>query len=425
MMINREIVKRISRMVEDEEDATIKLIRDLISFPSIPGKEKECAEFCANKLREIGLQVDMWEPDIEELKRSPGFSPVEMNYKGRPNVVGILKGEKGGRSLLFNGHTDVIPPGPLEFWRHHPWKGEIEDGKIYGRGACDMKGGIAAMIKAVECVKNLGLSLKGDLIVECVVDEENGGNGTLASILRGYRADAGIFCEGWGKNKIVIGHRGATAYRITLTGQTAPVGRRGEVVNIIAKMAKICEALKSLETCRLASLSHPLYERYLNYVPILIGKIQGGFWRCAVPLKCTIEGTIGLLPGEDLRKVQGSVRKYIQKVSEGDPWLKNNPPKVEFPSHYIEPCDIPCNHPLVQTLQRISKEATGEEPEILAVNCGADQRLRILYGQTPSVQFGPGGGNSHGPDEYVLISEVLTCVTVLALTILEWCGYKR
>lgn len=141
------------------------------------------------------MTVDIWEPDINELKKHPGYVPTTQNYKDRPNVVGFQKGKGSGRSLLFNGHVDVIPPGPLSAWEHNPWSGEVENGKLYGRGSSDMKSGLAAMTMALDAIIESGITLKGNVILEYTIDEEFTGNGTLACVQRGYKADCGIVCE--------------------------------------------------------------------------------------------------------------------------------------------------------------------------------------------------------------------------------------
>ena len=177
--------------IDREKNQIVEFLRDLIKFPSVTGDEGEIQKFIHSKLKKMGLTVDVWEPDLTILKNHPAFVAVSKGYEGRPNVVGVLRGAGGGKSLLLNGHVDVIPAGAPEAWTHNPWSGDVAEGRIYGRGASDMKSGLAAMTMAVESILQSGIRLKGDLILEYTVDEELSGNGTLACVIKGYRADGG------------------------------------------------------------------------------------------------------------------------------------------------------------------------------------------------------------------------------------------
>ena len=175
-----EIERQVLDSIDQRRDAIIAFLKELISFPSVTGDELEIQRFLACKLEMMGLQVDVWEPDHEALKKHPAYVPSERGYANRPNVVGLYKGSGGGRSLLFNGHVDVIPAGPADSWEHPPWAGEKQGSRIYGRGASDMKSGLDAMTMAMGALLYLKIRLKGDVILEYTMDEEATGKGTLA-----------------------------------------------------------------------------------------------------------------------------------------------------------------------------------------------------------------------------------------------------
>jgi acetylornithine deacetylase len=162
---------RVLRRIQEDADDIASFTRELVRAPSVFGAEQKAQEIVARKLGELGLVVDVWEPDVGELSKHPGFTKVPAGYGNRPDVVGILKGSGGGRSLILNGHIDVVSPEPVQAWTHDPWAGVIENGHLYGRGACDMKGGLAAMIYAVKAIHELEV-LKGDIFVESVIEEE-------------------------------------------------------------------------------------------------------------------------------------------------------------------------------------------------------------------------------------------------------------
>ena len=189
------VEERVTEWIDQQRGAILDFLRQLVAIPSVTGSELEVQTFISRKLEGMGLHVDRWEPDIEELSKHPAYLPPEKDYRNRPNVVGVYKGRGGGRSLLFNGHVDVIPSGPEDTWIHPPFGAKVEGTRVYGRGASDMKSGLAAMTMALDAVLHLGVRLKGDVILEYTMDEEATGNGTLACVTRGYKADAGICCE--------------------------------------------------------------------------------------------------------------------------------------------------------------------------------------------------------------------------------------
>src|SRR5436309_1239277 len=190
--MSASVTEKLLQSIDDSRDRAISFLRQMIAIPSVTGDEAKIQKFLADYMGKIGLDVDLWETDWEELKKHPGYRPVDRGYEGRPNIVATLKGTGGGRSLLLNGHTDVIPVGGGEGWSDDPWSATIKNGRIYGRGSADMKSGVASHIMAVECLLAAGLKTKGNVYINVVVDEEVSGHGTLDTVIRGYKASAGI-----------------------------------------------------------------------------------------------------------------------------------------------------------------------------------------------------------------------------------------
>lgn len=414
------LARWIDRKVEEKREEIVRLCCDLIRIPSVTGKEGKIQEFVAGYLEKMGLEVKTWDPDILTLKKHSGYIDTGQAYKGRPNVVGVYRGN-GGKSLLLNGHTDVVTPEPVEKWSHNPWGAEIAGGNIYGRGACDMKGGVAGMIMALQILMEMNLRPPGDVILEIVVDEEAGGNGTLASLIEGYRADAAIFTEPTGCN-IMPAHRGASFWRVYVDGKGAHGGIMHKGVSAIEKAMLVSEAIKELRESRnQKNNNHPLYKSYPVPVPLCIGKIKGGEWPSAVPEKCVLEGTIEFLPGEKLEEVRGEFEKAVSEVSRKDPWLKEHPPEIEWFGLNFEAAQIPLEHSLVRTLKQAYKGIMGKEPHILGFPAGCDMRLRVLHGKTPSLLFGPGDISfAHRIDEFIEIDELILFTKILTLNILAW-----
>jgi acetylornithine deacetylase len=415
------LARVISKKVERKKEEIVGFCRDLIRIPSVSGEEKEVQEFVAGYLRKMGLEVKMWDPDVSKMREHPGYVDTGADYKGRPNVVGIYRGKGKGRSLILNGHTDVVTPEPVKKWSYYPWGAEVFDNKIYGRGACDMKGGVTAMIKALEVLLELNLAPPGDIILEVVVDEEASGNGTLASLLEGYNADAAIFIEPT-SCKIMPAHRGASFWRIYVQGKGAHAGVMHKGISAVEKAMLIYKAMQRLGKIRNEKgKEHPLYSDYPVPAPLCVGKFNSGEWPSAVPEECRLEGTIEFLPGEKMEKVREEFEQAIEDTAEKDSWLREHPPEVEWFGLHFPAVEIPSEHPLVKTFKRAYTEINGEEAKVAGFPGGCDMRLRVLYSRTPSIVFGPGDiSSAHRIDEFIYIDELISFTKVLALGILEW-----
>lgn len=416
-----EVKKSVLQVVDQQKDEIVRFLQSLIRIPSVTGEEKEIQSFIAKRLEAMDLEVDVWEPDLERLKRHLGYVPVEMGYENRPNVVGVYRGMGGGRSLLFNGHVDVIPAEPRAAWRHDPWKGEIEGGKLYGRGASDMKGGLAAMTMALDCVIRAGVKLHGDVILEYVVDEEVSGHGTLDCVLRGYRADAGISCEA-GDLEVQPATTGSMWFEVKVQGKSASMSRIWEAVSAIEKGYRIHQAVSDYQTIRLMEKRHPLYPDPRGSLACFVGMFQSGTYPSSPPDICVIKGRMGVLPNEDPKGVQEDFIKYIESVAKTDPWLREHPPETRFTGYYAEPAEIPPDHPICEAVADSFDEAIGRKPVVKGHEGAADTRFLIKYGATPTVIFGPGTiTQMHATDEWIKVDDLITTVKVLALTIINWC----
>ena len=416
--------QRLLKQIDVNQDKSIKFLQQMVSIPSVTGDEAKIQKFLAEYLTKIGLEVDVWESDWEELKKHPGYIPVDRGYEGRPNIVAIWKGNGDGRFLLFNGHTDVIPVGNGEGWSDNPWSASIKNGRLYGRGSCDMKSGVASHIMAIENVIESGLKPKGDIYIDIVVDEEISGHGTLDTVIRGYKADAGISGEtsGLAVQPACIGR---IWFEIEIQGKPAGIQRRYEGVSGIELGYKITKAVEALEAKRVAKIKHPLYPKPIDAIPCMIGAFHSGNFPSSFPATCLLKGSMATVPGEDHEGVKQTLVEHIARVSAEDPWMNDHPPKVRFVGYDAQASEIPRDHPIVQVVCKNFKEITGRDPEISGRQGAADTRFLNLYGNTPTVIFGPGStAIMHSDDEYVSVADYQTAIKVMALTICDWCGVE-
>ncbi|KXA89582.1 hypothetical protein AKJ57_05150 [candidate division MSBL1 archaeon SCGC-AAA259A05] len=442
--MNDKLAKKITEKVEEKRDEVIKLAQELVKIPSESPNEQEIQEYTAEKLEKMGLEVDKWEIDLDKLSNHPGYIPPQdyhMDYSGRPNLVGKLEEEGEGRSLILMGHTDTVPVEKEEAWDHDPYGGEIDKDRIYGRGAVDMKGGVAANMIAIETIKELG-ELKGDVMIANVIEEELGGNGALSFAQEGYEADAGIYSEPSGESFIAVSNRGAQFFRITVPGRSVGIEERWNSPHAIKKAMKIFEAAEDHARMRRRKVKHlPSYDLYSfdlgeiedpelrkkaenferNVSPLSICKIEAGDWPSTLPTECVMEGSIECLPGEDIHEVKKEFKEYIQKICSEDAWLKENPPEIEWFGLWAESSAIEKNSPIVKTVQKNAKKV-GLSP-IPVGSGGSDLRCLTKYANTPSILYGPSGSSIHGVDEYLDIDSLIETSKVITLTVADWCGF--
>ena len=426
--MRNSIQNKLIKIIEKKRNDIISFAQNLVRIPSVntppDGEEKECQEFIASKLKMLDMNVDMFTPDeVSGIREHLYYNPGR-EYKDRPNVVGTYKGNGNGKSLLLTGHVDVVSPGDKNQWKHDPWGGAVEGGRIYGRGTTDMKGGLGTEIMAIECVKELGIQLQGDIIFASVVDEEFGGmNGSLACAARGYKADGGIMAE---PTSLMFfpGSAGGQQYRIKVKGKTAFEGEKHKGVSAIEKMYKVIHCLQDLEKKRdRKAKKHPLFSNYPIASPIAVISIRGGDpERGGIPDWCTIEVWHGAVPGETEDEVMGELKQWLKQSLADDPWLKANPVEIEPVIKWIDPCDIPIEHPIVKTASSAFYKVTGEKPEFAGMRGASDLSRFVICGETPMFIFGPGNSDTaHCPDESVSIENLIKATKVMALTILDWC----
>ena len=407
-----------------DTDGMLEYLCELIAVPSVGGEESAAQEHVAAKLQDLGLQVDKWEIDIEAVREHPSFSMAIEREEG-VGVVGTLEGEMNGRSLILNGHVDVVSPGDEGNWGHPPLEGTISDGRVYGRGAADMKGGLCCAVFAAKAIIDSGIRLGGRLMVESVIGEEDGGVGALATVLHGYGADGAVIMEPT-ELKVGPAHSGALSFRVTVPGRSAHACVREEGVSAIEKFIPIHNALMALEKERNEGVDDPLYSRYKTPYPINIGKVQGGNWPGSVAESLVFEGRIGVIVGEGVEEARSGLEETIAKTASGDPWLRDHTPSVEWRGYQFEPASISVEDPIVRTLGGAFTDATGAAPEVEGMTYASDMRHLINVGNTPTVLFGPGDvRRAHGPDEYVPVDELVKATRTLALTAMRFCGWEE
>src|SRR5215510_11202683 len=409
--------------VEGLDTFCIDLLRDLVRTPSITGQEQHAQSLVARRLTEMGLEVDSWRPTRNELEHHPAFSDDGFPLGDRPVVVARWRGsEAGARSLILNGHIDVVPTGDDSSWTDGPWSGAVRDGRLWGRGSCDMKGGLAAAITAVAALQRLGIRPRGDVLIESVIGEETGGAGTLATLLRGYRADAALILEPTRMSVCPIG-AGALSFRIHVRGRAAHGAMRLEGVSAVEKLHTVMRAIETCEQQRHARFHHPFFENGELVAPISIGRVQAGDWPSTVPETLIAEGRYGVFPGENSSEARQQFEQLIAQAANDDDWLCRNPPRVEWFEGQFEPGLTPSDAAIIGELAASHSDVCGRQAQTHGVPYGSDLRLFTNNGGMHAVLYGPGDVRvAHSLNEYVPLDEVRGVAKVVARVVANWCG---
>ena len=392
---------------------------DLVRIPSVTGSEEAVAAWAAAALRDAGLDVDEIAADPEAIRDDPAWPGQEMPRTTLPVLIGRAGRTArygAARRLILSGHLDVVPAGDPATWTADPWGAEIRDGELYGRGACDMKGGVAAIIAAVRTLEASGElgRLDGELLVVLVPSEEDGGQGTLAAIRAGATGDLAVIAEPSGLD-IVIAHAGAITFRLTVPGRAAHASRRREGVSALDKLWVISRALEMDETRRNAEETDPIMTALGMPYPTMIGIVNGGEWASTVLDRVVADGRYGVRLGQSDADAEAELRACIAAACAGDDFLRDHPVEVEITGARFGSARVAADHPLPVGLADAAESVTGRRPGLLGAPYGADMRLFVNVGRTPCVIFGPGDVRvAHSADEHVPLDEVETCATVLA-----------
>lgn len=431
-----EFEQRIVDEIAKRRDELVALASDLIGFDTTarayqaePARdEADLQEYVAERLRAAGAETDVWEPAPEDVAGSP-MVPPGFRFDGRPQMVARFPGAGNGRSLLFNGHIDVVTAEPRDRWTSDPLRAEVRDDKLFGRGACDMKGGIASMVFAAEILASLGYKLAGDLIVCTVTDEESTGAGGVAAVAHGVRADAGIVTE-CTNFEVQIACRGSLIPTITVAGRAGHAGRphphwqQGGAVNAIDKAGVVIEAMRRLETdWRLRTHEHHPHLSPGDIVPV---EIAGGEWIVSIPSSCRLVYHIAYQPAQaDAdgwgERVREEVTDWIRRACISDEWLAETPPTVEWAPD-VPAAEVAEDEPIV-SITAESVVNAGRPTKISGTDVWNDGATFTLGG-TPSITFGPGDGITAGHivDEYMPVADYVAAAQALALTAVRFCG---
>jgi acetylornithine deacetylase len=419
--------QHVLRALEADRAEMFELLAELVRIPSLGGSEHELSiqHTLAKRFASEGLEVDLWPLDVTVLQRDADFPGVEVERSEAWGLVGRLSLGEATKSLMFNAHVDVVPPGDLSTWADGaPFSGHVRDGRLFGRGACDMKGGLVAAWWALRTLRRAHPDLNGNLLLACVIGEEDGGLGTFGLLHRGWRADACVIPEPTGLD-LVPANAGALTFRLRIRGRATHASRRTEGVSALERFWPVWRALQDLEQSRNAEVD-PLMRRWPMPYGLSIGRVRCGDWASSVPDVLEAEGRLGVALDETPAAARRALEDAIAEACTGDAWLRDHPVEVEWWGGQFASGRLPTSSDLLDRMRRAHLAATepeGQPPAVWGAPYGSDLRLLTGLGGIPTLHYGPGDAAvAHGPNEYVPLEEVAIAARTLALFALDFLG---
>ncbi|WLW53093.1 ArgE/DapE family deacylase [Streptomyces sp. YU58] len=408
-----------------DEGAVARTLMELVAVPSVTGSaaESEIQHLLAGRLERLGLEVDLWAMDLAELLADPGFPGAEAARDEAWGLMGRTSDGGDGPVLVLQGHVDVVPAGDPGAWEGDPFVPRVTGDLVHGRGACDMKAGLAAHLAVLEAVRASGVRLRGQVAAHFVVGEEDGGLGAFGTLRRGHGGDACVIAEPTA-GTLITANAGALTFRITVNGKSAHASSREEGVSAIDAYLPLHRALARLEADRNRD-PDPLMAEYPIPYALSVGVLRAGDWASSVPDLLVAEGRLGVRLGEDPASARAEFERCVAAACAADPWLRAHPVSVTWPGGQFASGRLPAGHPLPDVIRSAHADVVGgPAPRERGAPYGSDLRL---YGGAgiPTVQYGPGDIRvAHSAREHVSVREVVAVARTLALTVLRTVGTK-
>jgi acetylornithine deacetylase len=413
------------------------LLVRLVEAPTTLGQEEAGQAVMEAAFADCGLAPRSIPLDADALRAAPGSSPFSWSVEGKRNVVAAWEppagagapvaggalaadGTRRGRSLILNGHVDVVPPASAALWSGDPFRARRDGDWLYGRGAGDMKAGLVAMTGAIRALRRLGVELAGRVELQSVVEEECTGNGALQCLLDGSRADACVITEPH-PDHFTVAQVGVLWFHVDVRGVPAHAARASTLgFNAIDAAYKLLGALRELEAELNADPPAP-YDGFAHPINLNPGIVTGGDWTSTVAAECTLSCRLGLYPGESPEQARARVEATIARAAAADPVLRDHPPAVRYDGFACEGAVVSHAEPVVRELAAAYERVHGAAPRLEATTATTDARHFVRHG-IPAICFGPRAEEIHGIDERVSLSSLAEVARVLASFVPMWCG---
>lgn len=423
-MPDAEARSRIAAAIDAGFGRQVEFLQDLVRFPSLRGREAPLQDWFARQMAARGYAVDRF--TLADVPDHPKMAPmVGVDPAGSVQVVAAHRPcNPTGRSLILQGHIDVVPEGPHEMWTHPPYAAVIRDGWMYGRGAHDMKAGVACMVFAMDAIRAAGFEPAADVYLQTVTEEESTGNGALATLLRGYRADAALIPEPTG-HTITRAQTGTIWFRLRVRGVPVHVAVAQDGTNAIMSAYALINALyEHTKALNAAARSNPWYAEIADPIKFNPGIIRGGDWASSTPAWCEVDCRIGLVPGTTPEQAMAGIEACVKEAAKGDSFMANNPPEIVWTGFRTDPYVLEPGSEAEAVLAAAHASVHGGEMPERRTTAVNDTRYYGLYFGIPGLCYGPKGEVAHGFDERTSIEDLRTCTRTIATFIADWCGLR-
>ncbi|SLN14920.1 ArgE/DapE family deacylase [Roseisalinus antarcticus] len=428
--MDQRLTARLADAVDAAFDDQTAFLAALTAHPSTRGNEQGAQTFMAEALAERGYTVDRWQIDVAAIRGLPGLSPVPEPYEDAVNVVASHHSRTGkGRSLILNGHVDVVPEGPKDMWTSAPFAPRIEDGWMWGRGAGDMKAGLSSNLFALDALRACGLAPAADVTFQSVVEEECTGNGALACLQRGYTADAVLIPEPFAET-LVTAQLGVIWFQVRLKGRPTHVAYAGTGANAIEAAIPLIQALHEMEARWNAPANRPADYAHMDHALNLnIGRIAGGDWTSSVPAWCVLDVRMAIFPGQGIEAAKAEIEEVIRDAARQDPFLRGAMPDIVYHGFHAEGYALSLDGSgtaaaAIGALKAAHGAVTGAELPRAPITATTDARFFGLHAGTPTLVYGPRAEAIHGFDERVDLESLRRVTKATALFIAGWCGLE-
>ena len=402
-----------------DESWLLDTLSGLIAIPSWEGRERGAQEYMAAVMNKLGMDVDVWEIDETGLGRHPDYT-TEIQRSDPLGVVGRARWGDGGRTLVLNGHVDVVPPGDRSRWATPPFEMVRKGGRVHGRGVVDMKGPLVAGLAGVRAVLASMATLRGSLLFQSVIGEEDGGLGTLASVLRGHVGDGAIVLEPTGLS-VATAQAGALNFRLTVPGRAAHGALRYEGVSALEKFMLVYQDLVDFERERNRGVDDPRLCHLPVPYPICVGTVRGGEWASTVPESIRAEGRFGVGVREDVTAARRALEARVAACCERDDFLRDNAARVEWWGGQFAPCETPPDAAIVRVARSVARDLGVGSDDVVGVPYGSDLRHLVNAGGTPGILFGPGDvAEAHRENESIGVDELVKGARAVALSVMRF-----
>jgi acetylornithine deacetylase len=423
--VPNDVMERLRAAIEQNFQDQVAFLQKMVQFPSLRGEEEPLQDWLARQFEKRGYKVDRFSLADVDLMRHPKAAPMDdIALEGSKQVVATLDGNGRGRSLILQGHVDVVPEGPADLWADAPYEATVRDGWMIGRGAQDMKAGVSAMIFALDAIRTAGFVPEGRIHLETVTEEESTGNGALSTLMRGYTADACLIPEPTG-HTLSRAQVGAIWFRLRVRGTPVHVAYSETGTSAILSAMHLVRAFTDYtRDINAKAVSNTWFGAVKDPIKFNVGIIKGGDWASSTAAWCDLDCRLGLLPGETPADAMAGIARCLAAAQASDSFLSSNPAELVWSGFQADPSVCEPGSAAEAALAAVHERVFGKPLEDRMSTAVNDTRYYAVDYGIPALCYGPYGVGPHAFDERVDLDSVRKTTLSIALFVAQWCGLR-